>query len=148
MSVSPSPKGSSAAVRGLRANRLSRAICTLMSVSPEWQCTSTQLLYKLRGLYPNDRRFAAQTANGLGQHLRKLRPKLEQAGLVEIETARVGRSRVRMLYLKSLDQQACAEASWPLSADADSADNVDRNSGNAEQALKLVIASLTVGGPR
>lgn len=132
-----------AAVRGLRANRLSRAICTLMSSRTHWQGTSTQLLEELRRLYPNDRRLAVQTPNGLGQRLSKLRPIFAEAGLIEIVTERVGHERTRMIFLTSLDQSACENAAADF---ADNADNVRAKSEDAERAFKLAVASLAARG--
>ncbi|WP_158764340.1 hypothetical protein [Terricaulis silvestris] len=121
----------------IRRNHIGRAICMLMCDRLEWQGTAAQLLDELKRLHPNDRRLAGQTPGGLGQHLSKLHPKLMQAGCVEVEMARVGHNRTRMIFLTRLDQKACADAAIALrnAGSADEADSVCAESTDVKRAL-------------
>lgn len=130
----------------IRRNRIGRGICRLMTEVSEWQGTASELLNELVQLHPNDRRLAVQSAGGLGQHLSKLKSALSSAGLVQLETDRVGHNRTRTIYLMTIDRTACAELSWyagsKSSVDADIADRVLGDAGKIECALNLAIASV------
>ncbi|MBX3429727.1 MAG: hypothetical protein KF779_09110 [Hyphomonadaceae bacterium] len=128
----------------IRRSRTGRAICTLMAGRSEWEGTSSQLVEELKRLFPNDRRLAVQTPSGMGQVLSGLKAALSNAGLVLVETERVGHSRTRTIYLTTLDVVACAvmgaNASEKLGIDTDKADRVRAESAEIERALELAIA--------
>jgi hypothetical protein len=139
-------RGREPALDIVRRNRTGRAIIKLMSEVSEWEGTASALLKELVRLHPTDRRLAVQSAGGLGQHLSKLKSTLSSAGLVQLETDRVGHNRTRTIYLTTIDRTACAELSSNVgsksSVDADAADEVLGDAGKIECALNLAIASV------
>lgn len=129
----------------VRRNHVGRALCKMMAGVAEWEGTAAQLLDELKRDQPGDRRLARQTPGGLGQHLSKLTAAFSAAGCISIETERVGHNRSRMMYLKTLDQEACADIAMEVSpalARADDADKVHPDSDHLAQMLMSAIRSV------
>lgn len=129
----------------IRRNRIGRAICKLMSECSDWEGTAARLLEDLKRLHPNDRRLAAQTPGGLGQHLSKLQAVLSNAACVQVETERVGHNRTRMIYLTVLDPKVCADVAAGSIKPAGSAGDADEDHADSDEikrTLSMVIKSV------
>jgi len=91
----------------IESSPVAKAVLGLVTSTPEWQGTSTELLSALEKHVPDRRRALAswpKEERYLGNILRRIVPVLRQAG-VEIEFVRQGKFRTRMIFITTTPEQ-------------------------------------------